>query len=128
MHITFFTSGDAMPARLLPAACAVVLLLFSTPASADLICGKMSIDCFCTCANGMQLNWEDEFKLQASCSGFLCANGCRTDISKAAETCYNNHVSNCRKICREQDSQLKELCAEQDGGYYNKGDSCYTFN
>lgn len=96
-------------------------------ASASWICGDMSIDCYCKCENGMELNWEDEFKISSSCSGFLCSGGCRTDISKAADRCFQEHNKTCFNLCQQSNSKLDKLCAQQDGGEWVKGDSCYSF-
>ena len=99
-------------------------LTFVPQATAGGICGKMSVDCSCKCANGAELNWEDEFKLPSECRGKLCSKGCAVDLDKALSQCSKLHNRDCNKACIGMKSQLREMCAVQDGGKWSKWWKC----
>ena len=114
-----------MPARLVLAVFGLVTTLAFVPqATAGGICGKMSVDCTCKCANGAELNWEDAFKLPSECKGPLCTKGCAVDLKEALRRCSEMYNHDCNKGCIGLKSQLKQRCAVQDGSQLSQWWRC----
>lgn len=114
-----------MPARSVFAVFGLVAALaFAGQATAGGVCGKMSVDCTCECTNGMEINWEDAFKLPSSCKGTLCSDGCVVDLDEALRKCAELYNRDYNKACISRESQIRKRCAVQDGGKWSKWWKC----